>query len=157
MLEVDFVNKSLGAAAWVAIAGSVFVILLSTRLGRLIPVSIAIVLTAVGIWSLHYSHVNPNSWVSSVYWLSNVLVAITWAFVISYLLGICSEFDTTGQMAALGGFASKMGLASGPAIAAMIVGEDNYGLVINVGVVGLVICMLVFIAPAITLDRKSVG
>jgi hypothetical protein len=87
--------------------------------------------------------------------LANVLVAITWAFVISYLLGICSEFDTTGQMAALGGFASKMGLASGPAIAAMIVGDDNYGLVINVGVVGLIICLLVFIAPAMTLDRKS--
>ena len=120
MLDVDFVNKSLGAAAWVAIAGSIFVILLSTRFGRLVPVSIAIVLTAFGIWALHYSHVNPTSWVSSVYWLSNVLVAITWAFVISYLLGICSEFDTTGQMAALGGFASKMGLASGPAIAAMI-------------------------------------
>jgi len=58
-------------------------------------------------------------------------------------------------MAALGGFASKMGLASGPAIAAMIVGEDNYGLVINVGIVGLIICLLVFIAPALVLDRKS--
>jgi len=54
----------------------------------------------------------------------------------------------------MGGFASKMGLASGPAIAALIVGEDNYGLVINVGVVALVICLLVFIAPAMALDKK---
>jgi len=57
-------------------------------------------------------------------------------------------------MAAMGGFASKMGLASGPAIAAMIVGEDNYGLVINVGVVALVLCLIVFIAPAMVLDKK---
>jgi MFS family permease len=154
MLDVNFVNKSLGAAAWVAIAGSVLVILLSTRFGRLVPVSIAIILTAFGIWALHFSHVNPDSWVSSVYWLANVLVAITWAFTISYLLGICSEFDTTGQMAAMGGFASKMGLASGPAIAAMIVGDDNYGVVINVGVVALIICLLIFIAPAMALDKK---
>lgn len=157
MLDSGFINKSLGVAAWIAIAGSVFVILLSTRFGRLVPVSIAIVLTAIGIWALHYSYVNPNSWVSSVYWLANVLVAITWAFVISYLLGICSEFDTTGQMAAMGGFASKMGLATGPAIAAMIVGEDNYGLVINVGVVALVLCLIVFIAPAMALDKKPAG
>jgi len=156
MLDPDFVTRSLGAAAWIAIAGSVFVILLSTRFGRLFPVSIAIVFTAFGVWALHFSHVNPNSWVSSVYWLANVLVAITWAFVISYLLGICSEFDTTGQMAAMGGFASKMGLASGPAIAALIVGEDNYGLVINVGVVALILCLLIFIAPALALDKKSV-
>ena len=30
--------------------------------------------------------------------------------------GLVSRFDTAGQMAAMGGFASKMGLASGPAI-----------------------------------------
>ncbi len=49
-----------------------------------------------------------------MYWLANVGVGITWSFIISYLLGMCSDFDQTGQTAALGGFASKMGLASGP-------------------------------------------
>jgi MFS family permease len=154
-LDSAFVSTSLGVAAWVAIAGSIFVILLSTRYGRLMPVTIAIVLTAVGIWALHYAHLNPDSWTSSVFWLSQALVGITWAFCISYLLGICSEFDTTGQMAALGGFASKMGLASGPAVAALIVGQDNYALVINVSVVALIVCALVFISPARVLDRKQ--
>ena len=154
-LDSAFVSTSLGVAAWVAIAGSIFVILLSTRYGRLMPVTIAIVLTGVGIWALHYAHLNPDSWTSSVFWLSQALVGITWAFCISYLLGICSEFDTTGQMAALGGFASKMGLASGPAVAALIVGQDNYALVINVSVVALIVCALVFISPARVLDRKQ--
>ena len=157
LLDSDFINLSLGIAAWIAIAGSALVIVLSTRFGRLMPVGIAIALTAVGLWALHYSHINPNSWVSSVYWLSNVLVAVTWAFTISYLLGICAEFDTTGQMAAMGGFASKMGLASGPAIAAMIVGEDNYGMVINIGVLALVLCLILFITPARALDKKGAG
>jgi hypothetical protein len=49
-----------------------------------------------------------------VFWLANVVIAVTWAFTISYLLSMCAEFDKTGQMAALGGFAFKMGLASGP-------------------------------------------
>jgi hypothetical protein len=125
-LSPSFVSKSLGLSAWIAIAGSVMVILLSTRFGRLRPVGVAILLTAVATWVLHYSHVNPDSWLTSVYWLVNLSIAITWAFTISYLLGMNAEFDTTGQMAALGGFASKMGLASGPAIAAFIVGESNY-------------------------------
>jgi hypothetical protein len=84
-----------------------------------------------------------------------VLWGVGWAFVISYLLGMCSEFDATGQMAALGGFASKMGLASGPAVAALLVGESNYGLVINIAVVGLVLCLLAMILPARTLDHES--
>jgi MFS family permease len=155
LLDSGFINASLGLAAWVAIAGSVLVIVLSTRYGRLIPVSIALVLTVGGIGALHFSNLNPNSWATSVYWWSNVLVGITWAFTISYLLGMCSEFDSSGQMAALGGFASKMGLASGPAVAAVIVGTDDYSRVINVAVIALILCIAVFFVPARMLDRRS--
>ncbi len=151
-LTPSFVSSSLGVSAWIAIAGSVMVILLSTRFGRLRPVAIAVLLTAVATWVLHYSHVNPDSWLTSVYWLANLSIAITWAFTISYLLGMNAEFDTTGQMAALGGFASKMGLASGPAIAAFIVGESNYGAIINAATFALVLCFVVVIRPARILD-----
>lgn len=154
LLDTSFISNALGIAAWVAIVGSVLVILMSTRFGRLWPVGIAIVLTAVSIWFLHYSGVKPGGWETSVYWWSNVLWGITWAFVISYLLGMCAEFDTTGQMAALGGFASKMGLASGPAIAALMVGVDNYGLLINMSVVALFLCLATMAIPAAVLDRK---
>lgn len=153
LLETGFISNALGVAAWVAIVGSVLVILLSTRLGRLWPVGIAVALTAVSIWALHFSDIKPGGWETSVYWWSNVLWGITWAFVISYLLGMCSEFDSTGQMAALGGFASKMGLASGPAIAALMVGEDNYGLLINMSVVALFLCLAAMAIPAAVLDR----
>lgn len=154
MLDMEFISNALGVAAWIAIVGSVLVILLSTRFGRLRPVGIAIVLTAISIWVLHYSDIKPGGWQTSVYWWTNVLWGITWAFVISYLLGMCSEFDSTGQMAALGGFASKMGLASGPAVAAMLVGTDNYGLLINISVIALIACLLVMILPAAALDRR---
>ena len=154
LLETGFISNALGVAAWLAIAGSVLVILLSTRFGRTWPVGIAIVMTALSIWLLHFSHVKPGGWETSVFWWTNVVWGIGWAFIISYLLGMCSEFDTTGQMAALGGFASKMGLASGPAVAALIVGENNYGLLINVAVIALGLCLLAMLLPARTLDRR---
>jgi len=154
-LDPSFVSTSLGIGAWIAIGGSVLVIILSTRLGRLKPVSIAILITAISTWALHYSDINPNSWLSSVFWLANVVIAITWAFTISYLLGMCAEFDKTGQMAALGGFASKMGLASGPFFAAYVVGENNYALVITASTICLILCMLVAILPSKILDAAE--
>ena len=154
MLEMDFISNALGVAAWIAIVGSVLVILMSTRFGRTVPVGIAIVLTAFSLWLLHFSDIKPGGWETSIYWWSNVLWGITWAFVISYLLGMCAEFDTTGQMAAMGGFASKMGLASGPAIAALMVGDNNYSLLINMSVVALTLCLVVMIIPARILDRR---
>lgn len=154
-LDPSFVSTSLGVGAWIAIGGSVLVIIMSTRLGRLKPVSFAILLTAISTWALHYSHVNPDSWFSSVFWLANVVIAITWAFTISYLLSMCAEFDRTGQMAALGGFASKMGLASGPFFAAYVVGENNYALIITAATVGLIICMVAAVTPSRVLDAAE--
>ena len=154
-LTPSFVSDSLGVAAWVAIAGSLLVILISTRFGRLFPVTAAILITAAATWALHHSAVNPDSWVSSVFWLAQLTIGVMWAFVISYLLGMNAEFDATGQMAALGGFASKMGLASGPAVAALIVGESNYGLVINVATVALVLALFVALMPARVLDSGT--
>jgi DHA1 family inner membrane transport protein len=57
-------------------------------------------------------------------------------------------------MAAMGGFASKMGLATGPAIAALLLGENNYALIIWVAVAGLILSLLVILLPARMQDRS---
>ena len=71
-----------------------------------------------------------------------------------YLFGICAEFDNSGQFAALGGFASKMGLASGPMVAALVLNDEHYQQVINIAVIGLIACALVIIKPANLLDKS---
>ncbi|MCC2614669.1 MFS transporter [Aestuariibacter halophilus] len=148
-LSIDFISPTLGAAAWIGILGSIGVILLSTRFGRLKPLLISIALTAIATALLHYAQVK---WLFIV---ANCLVGMTWAFAISYLLGLNAAFDKTGQTAALGGFASKMGLASGPAIAALVIGDNHYDVVINIAVFGLVLCALVAFVPTARLDRAQ--
>jgi heme exporter protein D len=48
-----------------------------------------------------------------------------------------------------------MGLASGPAVAALIMGKDNYELIIWVAVGALVLCMLTVVLPSLSQDRQS--
>ena len=60
-------------------------------------------------------------------------------------------------MAALGGFASKMGLASGPMAAGLLVGDDNFGTLINVSAVVLAASMVACIVPAIRQDRAALA
>ncbi|RMA78470.1 MFS transporter [Umboniibacter marinipuniceus] len=148
-LDIDSISTTLGQAAWLGILGSGLVIILSTKFGRLFPLAAGILLTAAGTWAFHFSEL---PW---VYWVANVAVGITWAFVISYLLGLCAEFDTTGQMAALGGFASKMGLASGPMAAALVVGDGDYATMLNAGVLSLLLCLALVAVPARLLDKRS--
>jgi predicted MFS family arabinose efflux permease len=148
-LELTFISQSLGLANWVSILGATLVIVLSTRFGIFRPVLIAMLLSIVGTWALNYSGIK---WV----WIAaNVGTGITWNFVISHLLGMCARFDQTGQSAVWSGFASHMGLASGPMLAALIVGTGNYSALIAMAVVLLAFAMFACAGPAWALDREA--
>jgi MFS transporter, DHA1 family, inner membrane transport protein len=141
-LALPFISGTLGVAAWLGLAGAGLVVVLSDRLGYLKSLVGGIALTLVGTWALYYSAI-PWVWI-----VSNCLIGITWAYSIAYLLGLMSRYDTTGQMAALGGFASKMGLASGPAVAAVLLGQDDYARVIGAALVALLVSLLAIVHPA---------
>jgi len=142
------ITTTLGVAAWLGLVGAGLVVLISDRFGYLKSLLAGMLVTIIGTWALLYSDVG---WI----WITaNCLIGITWAYTISYLLGLTSRFDATGQMAAMGGFASKMGLASGPAIAAVLLGENDYPLITWAAVVGLVLSLLIVLLPARMQDRS---
>jgi predicted MFS family arabinose efflux permease len=141
------ITATLGFAAWLGLAGAGLVVLISDRFGYLKTLVAGLALTILGTWAFLHSDIG---WIWIV---ANCLIGITWAYTIAYLLGLVSRFDTAGQMAAMGGFASKMGLASGPAIAAMIIGESNYVSITWAAVAGLVACLVVVLYPARVQDR----
>jgi hypothetical protein len=68
---------------------------------------------------------------------------------------MCSEFDLNGQMAAAGGFASKMGLASGPFLASLVIGADNYNILLYIAAATLLGCIAITLSPALMLDRRK--
>ncbi|WP_156824229.1 MFS transporter [Salinimonas chungwhensis] len=146
-LTLTFISPTLGVSAWAGLVGAWLVIVFSTRFGRMYPLLIAMTLTLLATIALHYSASQ------AIFWLANVLVGITWAFCIAYLLGICAEFDKEGKMAALGGFASKTGLASGPMVSALLLGAGDYTVLINVAAIALFGCLLVCLYPTQLLDK----
>lgn len=147
-LDTNFISATVGWATWIGIAGCLFVIALGVKFGRWKLMALAMVLTLIGTYALHWSD-DP-----SVFVAANVGTSITWSFVISYLLGMSAEFDRTGRTAAMAGFASKMGLASGPFFGGMLIGESAYDLLINASVLLLFVSTVAMLAPAALLDRE---
>jgi predicted MFS family arabinose efflux permease len=146
-LSIEFISPALAAGSWVALFGSMLVIIIGTKYGRTLPLLGAILLTSLCSYLLIYSEM------SAVYLIANIIIGITWAFALPYMFGICSELDKAGQLAALGGFASKMGLATGPMTAALLLGDDNYQRLIYIAAAVLVLCAVVVYKPASLLDK----
>jgi DHA1 family inner membrane transport protein len=148
-IAADYASTALGAATWVGIIGSALVVAFGTRYGRAWPLLGSAVLTILGTLAFHWSGSK------AVYLLANCATAITWSFAIAYLLGLCAAFDPAGRTAALAGFLSKMGLASGPYLAAWLLDHADYGLLINVSAVVLMASVPAMLVPARALDKEG--
>jgi hypothetical protein len=147
-IDAGFASTALGAATWVGIAGAGLVVVFGTRFGRTWPLMVSAVITILGTLAFHWGGSQ------AVYLAANCVTAITWSFAIAYLLGLCAAFDPSGRTAALGGFLSKMGLASGPFAAAWLLDVSGYTQLINISALVLVASVPVMFLPARTLDRN---
>lgn len=147
-LDRGYVSTALGAATWIALIGPVLAMVFSVRAGRFRLLVAAMVATLLGTALFHWSG-HPVA-----YLVANSGTGATWAFVIAYLLGMTAEFDRSGRTAALGGFISKMGLASGPLAAGFLLQAGaGFGTLINVSLVSLALSMALMLIPARLLDR----
>ena len=142
-LGLQFVSITIGVSGWIATLGSLLVVALAQRGRRLLPIAVGGILAVLGNAAFHGS-ARPM-----VYLAANIATAITWFFVIPYLLGLCATFDRTGRAAALAGLFSKLGLATGPYAASLLMaGTTSYGTVIDVAVGALALATVCGVAGA---------
>ncbi len=142
--DLRFITATIGIANWIATVGALLVVLIGTRWGRTRPIALGTVAALLGNAAFHWSAA------PAVFVAASVATAITWFFVIPYLLGLCAQFDSAGRAAALAGLFSKLGLASGPFLAAGLVGAGaaSYAAVVNFAAGALALSALCGLAAA---------
>ena len=139
--DIDLTNNEISnlltIANIISISGGAFAYLIATRFGRTLPLLFGFVIASLFTYLLNFSE---NI---TIYFVANSVTGITWGFVIPYLLGLAATFDKYGQMAALAGFVSKVGLATGPLIGSFLIIDYGFSAIINLATFGLVLgCML---------------
>jgi len=148
-LSQSLIGPALAAANWIGALGSLCVVWFGARYGRTWPIVATTALSALATIGFVGSASAP------VYIAANVLTALFWTFVIPYLLALAAQFDRAGQAAALGGFASKLGLATGPLIASLVVRPHDYTTLIAASVVMLALSAAIAFTPARLVDRAT--
>ncbi len=146
-LSRDFIGQALGWATWIGAAGAGLVIFMGTRFGRFRPMLAAMLLTLAGTAGFFWAGSKP------VYFIANVGTAITWSFMIPYLFGMISKLDPSGRLAALGGFVSKSGLATGPLVAGFILGKGHFDSLIWVAIATLALSAVAALFAASQIDQ----
>ncbi len=146
-LSTAFVSDTLAAADWIAALGSLLAMWVGVRFGRLRPLMTALLLTIPATAAFLRSDV------AAVFVAANIVTGIAWSFVIPWLFSMCAALDPSGRSATLGGFCSKMGLASGPLLAPYLIGNDDFASLIRVAAAALLLVLATAAWPARNIDR----
>ena len=147
-LGTDPISNALGVSNWLGALGSLAVVAVGIRYGRMGPILAGMALALAGT-ALFLMRTAP--W---AYTAANILSGVAWSFTIAFLLGLCAAFDTTGRTAALAGFCSKLGLASGPALGGLLLNETHYPRLVVLSCAGLALAAVTAAWPALKLDTR---
>jgi predicted MFS family arabinose efflux permease len=149
-LTVDFMSPAIAVANIVAIGGAVLAAYTGIKFKLLKPLLLALLCSGLATCLFLFSESQ------AIYLLANCITGFAWAFSVPYFLTMSARFDAAGQMAALGGFASKMGLACGPMVAGYVLSsEGSYPLLVVIAVAVIAACLAIAYYPARDLDGSG--
>ncbi len=142
------VSGAVAVATWAGIAGAFVPIVLGKAIGKTIPLVVGIVMTIAGVLFVHQAEALPG------YTIGGAMINFAWSFSLAYLFGISAHYDSTGQLTALAGTASKFGLATGPLVATFLIDDGSYGRLLIAATFGFAAALAVVIAPARRADSE---
>lgn len=142
-LAATTAGQAMAISTAIAIAGALTASAMAGRGGRLLPVSIALIVQIGAIMMLQGE-------MGFVRFAATCAVFQTfWNFTGPYLMGMVAANDPTGRIAVLIPVAQTGGFAIGPAIAGGMMAEGGLISANYVGVAGIVIALLIFVPTAL--------
>ena len=146
--DAAFTSTAVAISLWVGGPAALLVTWWSTRSGRLRPFLLSALLMIASITLLLAPAQLP-------YLLANIGFGVFFSISFPYLMGIASEMDSTGRMGTVAAFAGNLGLAAGPAMAGILVGEDQFVRVLVFAITSLGLSLLLALGPARMLDARN--
>lgn len=133
-LSPDQIGTAFSAMSIAGLIGGGLAAKLGAKFGRLIP---SILGTIGCIISFYVFSIDQIGFVT--YAAACCLYFGLWSFLLPYLVGACAAVDKSGRTLALGNAAIGAGLAFGPFIAALLIGDNGYSILAIVATIFLVL------------------
>ena len=148
-LEPMTIGYILAIASIFGIAGALTASMIDTRWGRLIPISIGVVILVIGMLML--LNVKSDQLNVTIFFVSGALLfKYAWTYILPYFLAAISGQDKSGRSIIITNIFVGGGMASGPAIAVQFIQGDNYSTLITLGIGCMIGCFLLFLPLIIT-------
>lgn len=144
--DPKFIGYTLSGVSVIGVLGALSATWLSTKLGRLIPFTLGIIVIAASFMLLY------GLTSTTIFILSAFLFKFGWWFISPYLLANMTSLDPTGRLITATNFVIAFGQALGPLVVGFMLAPAvaggkvlDYSPAINVGLIALILCCLLFV------------
>jgi len=119
-IAANSVNTYIAITGLLGLAGALLPMLCGRRFGRLKLLMAGMALSIAAAVLLHFSQQ------ALLYILAMGLLFFSWPAVLSYLIAVSAEIDSSGKLSTLVAVLSSVGLATGPLLASALLAHNNY-------------------------------
>ncbi len=148
-IPIEQIGLGLGLSMLLAITAGLLAFFLGLKLGRIIPLAFGILAMIIGTVLL-LGEVS-----SLVYFLSAAIFNFSLIFAVTYYLGFCAELDAAGRVVVLANFTIAAGLALGPAIAALLLDNENYQPVLTTSIGGFIVSLAIILLVLVFRKKRK--
>jgi predicted MFS family arabinose efflux permease len=145
------VANGLMLSQFLGIAGAMVAAVVGRRFGRILPLAIGILGGAAVLYWLF------GQFTALVYAVTVCVYNFAWNMTHPFLLAAMASFDRHGKVVVYAVAAQMLGLAIGPAFAANLIREGDYGRVIIAGMSLFALSFLLILLPLIAHHRARVN
>lgn len=141
-IEEAAVGQALGLSTAIATVGALAASAIGDRFGRMLPVSVALLVQAVMVFLLQ----GQMSWLQFA--ATAAVFQIFWNLTGPYMMGTIALSDTTGRISLLIPTAQIGGFFLGPVVVGMFLAEGSYAAVNYVGAACILLALALFVPAA---------
>jgi DHA1 family inner membrane transport protein len=134
------IGQALAISSFAGGAGSLVAVLLSTRCARAWP------LIASGVISIVSFYLLSGQVVASTLIVAGILFNFAWNLSQPLLSGLCAEADSHGRVVVAMGCIQTVGFGAGPALAAMVLHDNDFAPVAWLSAAVLVVSLFIVLA-----------
>ncbi|MBU2875024.1 MFS transporter [Marinobacter salexigens] len=139
-LAAETVSQYIAATGLLGLLGAMLPVISGNRFGRLYWVTAGMAMSIAAAVLLSYAQS------TALYVVAMALLFFAWPAVQSFLLAVTADMDGTGRLSAFAGLIAYVGLASGPLLAASLLGSGSFAMM-------LYSCAVIFFASFLLLFR----
>jgi predicted MFS family arabinose efflux permease len=142
------VANGLTLSQFLGIAGALVAAVVGARFGRLAPLSLGLLAGTVPLAFLF------GQFSALQYAVVVCVYNFAWNMTHPYLLAAMASFDRGGRLVVHAVGAQMLGLAIGPALAAGLIGDQDYSAVLQIGIVLFLLAWALILPPALAQRRR---